>query len=1210
MFKNVKHMQPKSTLCRVLIQCWWTLSLLLVVDGALAQDDTKLGHWRFERDLIDGQQLQALVGDNGTIQGAAKLDTQLPASLVLDGLDDWVIISDNLEQAALPVRAMTVESWVRIDAPKKWGAIATAMQDNGSYERGWLLGNRDAKFCFGISSIDRKRLTYLSADEAFVAGRWYYVVATYDGKTMRLYVDGRLAAESLEQSGDIFYPERGVFGLGAYRDDNEFYPCAGRLAEVQLHKKVLTAPEISSRFDAGKSRFPAIEVTVTQVVGWPTYMHDNTRSGQTGEHLTLPLNRHWSYQSRYPLAPAWPLPAKQNFWRNQSDLPARVAFDRALQVVSDGRHVLFGSTADDRVVCLDIATGREKWSYATEGPVRFAPALQDGKAYVGSDDGHLYCLSVSDGRLVWRFRTGPRDHRIPGNGRMISLWPIRSGVIINNGHARFAAGLFPNQGTYQYALDATTGKLLAEGQLAFSPQGYMQLQGNAIKISQGRAPSTVLAKLEHANKTSIGQVKGISAEFPFAWIGTAEHLIGGGDGKVAAFTKTGQEVWRGDVIGRAYGLAFADGKLLVSTDQGHIYCFGSPLAQVEQTETDQRKELAAPSPSVVQTARFVKPHFKNRRGYCLLLGEIDPAVTTALVEAAGWRFVCRPETLATADETRARLDAAHLANRAAMHQGGPVPLPYGSGLFNVVIVPSGSKTLGAALIAEVARVLRPAGGKALVRLPEGDVPRRPTEDWLSGIADRDAYDHELVKRDGTWLVITRKTLRGAGQWTHLYASPSNTACSDDEQIDDQLTLQWFGQPGPREMVDRHHRTVSPLYCDGRLFVPGNERFYGVDAYNGTLLWEVQIPRSRRVAIASDCGSMAATPDTLYIVAGESCHRIEAVSGQALVKFEVPSSGNREARDWGYVAAVGDILFGSTTRPNASRSGHSRKQISEAYYDAVPLVTSDSVFAVERHTGERRWQYRATAGAIVNPTITIGGNRLYFVESGNPETLREASGRSKLKQLVGSEHGATLVALDLKDGSVAWQAPIHLGNIEHHLFLSYAKNKLIVVGTRNQTAGTRAFVWYDTHCVNAEDGKLVWTATQDQRQSAGGSHGEQDHHPIIVGDTVYVEPYAYHLATGQRTESWSLGRGGHGCGSISASAKMCFFRAGNPTMCELASGLKTKVTRVSRPGCWINMIPAGGLLLIPEASSGCVCDFPIQASMAFASRALSGRGNGQ
>lgn len=975
----------------------------------------------------------------------------------------------------------------------------------------------------------------------------------------------------------------------------------------------------------------------SEVVGWPTYRRDNGRSGQTDEALPWPLEKNWSYVSPYPLAPAWPLPAKQNFWRGQTDLPARVAFDRALHVVSDGQRVLFGSSADDRVVCLDLATGSEKWSYTTEGPIRFAPALHGGNAFVGSDDGHAYCLSVADGRLVWRFRAGPRDHRLPGNGRMISLWPIRSGVMIENGHARFTAGLFPKQGTYQYAVEAATGKLLAEGQLAFSPQGYMQLQGNAIKISQGRAPSALLTTLEDASQTSVAQVKGIAAEFPFAWIGTAGHLIGGGDGQVAVFTKAGEKIWRAEVAGRVYGLALAGGKLLVSTDQGHIDCFGLATTPVDPTRVDQSKvdqsQVDVTGGSASETERFVASHFKRQRGYCLLLGEVDPETVRTLVRSTDWQFVCRQETQPQVDAERARLDVARMATRAAVHQGGSVPLPYGSGLFNAVILPSGAKSLGPAAIGEVARVLRPAGGRALIRLPGQRVRTGDIKHWLSGISQIDTYEVGVIEKHGTWLVLTRQALPGAGQWTHLYASAANTACSDDEQVDDRLTLQWFGPPGPREMVDRHHRTVSPLVCDGRLFVPGNERIYGVDAYNGTPLWEVEVPGSRRVAIASDCGSMAATPDILYVAAGNACHRFEAESGQILAQFNVPAAGdphvgdsspgdpnadkpnadksNRsQTRDWGYVAVVGDALFGSTTRPGAARSGHSKQQISEAYYDAVPLVISDSVFAVDRHTGLRRWQYRATSGAIVNATITIGEGRLYFVESGHPETLRESSGRSPLKQLVAGDQGAFVVALNAADGSVAWRARIDLGTIEHHLFLSLAKGKLILVGTRNQAVGTRAFVWYDTHCLSADDGHSLWTATQNQQQSAGGSHGEQDHHPVIVGDTVYVEPYAYHLETGQRTDSWSLARGGHGCGSISASAKMCFFRAGNPTMCELASGAKTKVTQVSRPGCWINMIPAGGLVLIPEASSGCVCDYPIQASMAFASRALSGSADGE
>ena len=141
--------------------------------------------------------------------------------------------------------------------------------------------------------------------------------------------------------------------------------------------------------------------------------------------------------------------------------------------------------------------------------------------------------------------------------------------------------------------------------------------------------------------------------------------------------------------------------------------------------------------------------------------------------------------------------------------------------------------------------------------------------------------------------------------------------------------------------------------------------------------------------------------------------------------------------------------------------------------------------------------------------------------------------------------------------------------------------------------------YEVHAYDVRNGLPKWRVSQNQREKTGGSHGEQDHHPVLVGQTVYVEPYAYDLQSGARRTDWLLRRGGHGCGTMSASAKSFFFRADNPTMCDLASGMKTKVTRVSRPGCWINMIPAGGLLLIPEASSGCVCDFPIQTSMGFA-----------
>ncbi len=102
--------------------------------------------------------------------------------------------------------------------------------------------------------------------------------------------------------------------------------------------------------------------------------------------------------------------------------------------------------------------------------------------------------------------------------------------------------------------------------------------------------------------------------------------------------------------------------------------------------------------------------------------------------------------------------------------------------------------------------------------------------------------------------------------------------------------------------------------------------------------------------------------------------------------------------------------------------------------------------------------------------------------------------------------------------------------------------------------------------------------------------------MIVDSTAYVYPLAYELDGGKPVDTWRLRRSG-GCGTFSASADAMFFRARNPTTCNLADGTQAKLTKVTRPGCWINIIPAGGLVLIPEASSGCTCNFAVQTSLA-------------
>ena len=79
----------------------------------------------------------------------------------------------------------------------------------------------------------------------------------------------------------------------------------------------------------------------------------------------------------------------------------------------------------------------------------------------------MYCLKAKTGRLIWRKSLGPRDWRIPGNGRMISLWPVRTGLVVNNGIIYATAGLYPSQGVYAAALNVSDGSVVWRQILCF-----------------------------------------------------------------------------------------------------------------------------------------------------------------------------------------------------------------------------------------------------------------------------------------------------------------------------------------------------------------------------------------------------------------------------------------------------------------------------------------------------------------------------------------------------------------------------------------------------------------------------------------------------------------------------------------------------------------------------------------------------------------------
>lgn len=122
-----------------------------------------------------------------------------------------------------------------------------------------------------------------------------------------------------------------------------------------------------------------IWVTECAMGDWPTYHGDSRRTGVSAEAIELPLVQSWVHEAAHPPQPAWTeMPARLDVYRGVK-LGPTVVFDRAFHPVIRGDSLYYGSSADDTVYCLDTSTGRTRWSFTTEGPVRLAPTLVWGR---------------------------------------------------------------------------------------------------------------------------------------------------------------------------------------------------------------------------------------------------------------------------------------------------------------------------------------------------------------------------------------------------------------------------------------------------------------------------------------------------------------------------------------------------------------------------------------------------------------------------------------------------------------------------------------------------------------------------------------------------------------------------------------------------------------------------------------------------------------
>ena len=645
-------------------------------------------------------------------------------------------------------------------------------------------------------------------------------------------------------------------------------------------------------------------------------------------------------------------------------------------------------------------------------------------------------------------------------------------------------------------------------------------------------------------------------------IGAGETIIVGTKNHKVLTADVGAQsvVMTAEVDGEPLGLAAAEGHLLVSTDQGTIYCFAS-------RKTDHPIEISPETKSSVyvrnrlyaKAAREIVNKTGITKGYCLDLGCGTGRLAYELAKLTELNIYAVDPDPAKVVQARKRLDEAGLyGTRVTVLQRSLTETELPSYFANLIVsgrtIEKGTDSIP---YKEIERMLRPDGGTACLG--------RPDEMRLT----------------------VRGPLEGAGDWTHQYCDPANTNCSTDALVRGPLGMLWFTD-NDFEMPSRHGRGPAPLCLRGKLFVEGLHGLRALDAYNGHVLWEYPVKnilkaydQEHLMGTAGTGSNFCVTPEGLYLNTWSKCLKLDPDTGKLIAEFNAPKHPKSKECTWGYIACKDRTLFGTladTEHIVKYRYGKSNMQ--------TQFTESVLLFAMDATTGKLEWTY-TPQHSIRNNTIAVGDDSIYLID--RPLALcdrlqildkaKESNEKKKIENY--SQPMGTLIALNVDNGDVRWKSS---DNIYGTLLALSEKYDILLMAYQDTRFKLVSEVGGRMAAFKASTGERLWDV-----EARYGSR------PILNDSTIYAQPGAWDLKTGKKKE-FRFERS-YGCGTVAGSKHLLAFRSATLGYRDLHSGQETVNYGGIRPGCWINTIPASGLLLVPEASNRCVCSYLIKATIA-------------
>ncbi len=198
--------------------------------------------------------------NHGTIAGAAHTKGRFSRGLTFDGVDDKVVVP---RSAGLEPATLTVEAWVR--APASPGPFRYVIANSATgclFPSYGLYTGSDGGVAFAVSgqAYDPSAISPAAAPDAIWNGAWHHVAGTFDGATIRMYVDGVEVGSGTPRTDPILYglPDSTDTQFGMFGGTCSL-PYAGDLDEPRIWGRAMSATEIAASAAMGGSSTTSLD---------------------------------------------------------------------------------------------------------------------------------------------------------------------------------------------------------------------------------------------------------------------------------------------------------------------------------------------------------------------------------------------------------------------------------------------------------------------------------------------------------------------------------------------------------------------------------------------------------------------------------------------------------------------------------------------------------------------------------------------------------------------------------------------------------------------------------------------------------------------------------------------------------------------------------------------------------------------------------------